>query len=396
MPSSSPLTWLSAGGTSTCRVSAGAARLSLLLAALALVAVAEHGASTCPCANASLCGPLPGPALRKKEVFGFGPPASQFLERATTVAWASPGDAELLCAAHAEGVRLVARDNIFRPTPITGDGAVRSAWVAGTVRAIVAAHLDGITFDWEAPVARGSAAATHYLLLVAETTKALKRLSPSFQVTVCAAWAPDDVDGRAYDYAALSRASDALYVMAYDMQSQITGPCIAAANAPYFGAARGLGRYLDLGIPASKLILGVPWYGYRYECLLGTGPGARFCPIRSVPFRGVNCSDAAGSQLGHDVISRRLRGDKAATPRRWDTNQLAPFFNTVEAGRVVQYHYDDPQSLALKYRLARTLGLRGVGPYQFAFSNDTAMWEALEQFFSAPAPEREAQASAIT
>ena len=29
----------------------------------------------------------------------------------------------------------------------------------------------------------------------------------------------------------------------------------------------GIKQYLHLGIKASKLVLGVPWYGYSYSCI---------------------------------------------------------------------------------------------------------------------------------
>ncbi len=38
-------------------------------------------------------------------------------------------------------------------------------------------------------------------------------------------------------------------------------------------------------------------YGYEYACEPGTAPTARYCPIPFVPFRGVNCSDAAGTEV---------------------------------------------------------------------------------------------------
>ena len=41
------------------------------------------------------------------------------------------------------------------------------------------------------------------------------------QVSVCAAWSPDDIDGRAYDYTGLADASDFLYIMFYDTRSQV-------------------------------------------------------------------------------------------------------------------------------------------------------------------------------
>ena len=40
---------------------------------------------------------------------------------------------------------------------------------------------------------------------------------------------------------------------------QIWGECKANANSPLSLVESGLKQYLALGIPASKLILGVPW-----------------------------------------------------------------------------------------------------------------------------------------
>ena len=40
---------------------------------------------------------------------------------------------------------------------------------------------------------------------------------------------------------------------------QIWGRCVASANSPLALVRRGVQQYLDLGVPASKLVLGLPW-----------------------------------------------------------------------------------------------------------------------------------------
>ena len=45
--------------------------------------------------------------------------------------------------------------------------------------------------------------------------------------------------------------------------------------------------------------------------LPGTLPTDRYCPIPLVPFRGVNCSDAAGSEMG--VLDILRLGNVTAT-----------------------------------------------------------------------------------
>ena len=41
-------------------------------------------------------------------------------------------------------------------------------------------------------------------------------------------------------------------------------------------------------------------YGYKYPCLMDEieSDTSKYCPIEAIPFRGVNCSDAAGREIG--------------------------------------------------------------------------------------------------
>ena len=350
----------------------------------ALAQVENDGA--CPCADIALCKPISGPPLRAREIYGFGGGDGSTLDfaRVTTVAWAS--DTRLMCAAHKHGARVI----LSAPKPervFLANATVRREWVAKAVRAVVNSFSDGLVFDWESPCAAGCAEQKAYIALIGATRAALRRLSPSYQISTCVAWAPDDIDGRDYDVVGLAAVSDMLYVMDYDTRSQVFDACIAAANAPYYGMVKGISRYRDLGISASQLVLGVPWYGYRYPCLPGTGADARFCPIRRVPFRGVACSDAAGSQVPVGAILQRLRLNSTGG-RQWDSTQGAPYFNTVEGNVTVQYWYDDVASLVPKYQYARRAGLRGVGPYVFMdVLGATPFFDAFDAFLlPAPSP----------
>jgi di-N-acetylchitobiase len=382
--------------------------LALLVAdaqALAPAPEAAASAAPCPCDDAALCRALRH-GFRKREVLGFTAAADGAgvdWARVSTIAWPPRqseyvGNASLLCQAHARGVRLLGNDDVFARVPITDSASERGAWIAGTVAAVLSRGLDGLVFDYEEPQPVGSPQARWYAELIHETRLALRRADPVLSVITCVAWSPDAIDGRGYDAAALAAASDLLYVMDYDTRSQIFDACIAAANAPLAGTVKGVQRFLDLGIKAGQLVLGVPWYGYRYNCLAGTPRDARFCPIQQAAFRNVSCSDAAGSQVAYRDLQAIIRAANATL--QWDDNQAAPFFNAVEGQEqghdtVVQYWFDDASSLRSKYAFAAELGLRGVGPYTFLDAPADQfpdMWAAFDTFLRHPAgrsPKRE-------
>lgn len=78
--------------------------------------------------------------------------------------------------------------------------------------------------------------------------------------------------------------------------------------------------------------MGLAWcrYGYDYECEGVSDPLAWTCPMKLVPFRGVNCSDAAGRQVAYQYIAQRLGSGKTSTGRRYEDYMGAPFYNYVD------------------------------------------------------------------
>jgi di-N-acetylchitobiase len=285
-----------------------------------------------------------------------------------------------MCRAHQHGARAVVAAPSFT---LTSDFNI-TGWVETSLHMVQAHHADGIVFDYESLLMRNEA--RQYVSLISATRNVFSKYN--LQVTTCVAWSPDGIDGRNYPYTDLADASDYLYVMDYDTQSQIFGACIASANAPYFGMMQGIQRYLELGIAAQKLILGVPWYGYRYPCLEGARVDDRFCPIPQVPFRGVNCSDAAGTEVAYGTILQTFKTAKLKSGMQRDDYMNAVYFNTVDQdGSVYQYWFDDAKSMRAKFAWAKSVGLGGVGPYTFDDldpfklpEESEAMWSAFDVF----------------
>ncbi len=130
--------------------------------------------------------------------------------------------------------------------------------------------------------------------------------------------------------------------MAYDTRSQIFGACTAQANSPLETVKTGILEFTNY-IQPSKLVLGLPWYGYDYPCLGFDPKTPALCNIPHVPFRGVNCSDAAGSQWDYRLIRSLLDSGSTLTGRQWDETLQSPWFNFSPDGghSVHQMWYDD-------------------------------------------------------
>lgn len=366
-----------------------------------IVFIAE---SSCPCDNVRWCDTIEGPPiLYGKEIYGFlgswvhsnSLPFGEDINwtHVTTVAWADRD--EIMCLAHQHGARAVIGAPPIDNLTALVDPLHRRTWIQHALDLVLSTHRDGIVFDYEDPLPIHSLEGDIYAKLISETKIVFHQVNPSLQITTCVPWSPHNIDGRAYPFRKLAKASDALYVMDYDTRSQIFDACIAGANAPLAGMIAGLIEWFNLGIPPSKLILGVPWYGYRYQCLSGTNPEDLYCPIKSVPFRGVNCSDAAGKQIAHSDAMNMIRTTGAVVRRDESTQSL--FFNTVEESddgsgmAVYQYWIEDPVLLRQKYTWARTQGMAGVGPFVFRNLdpiNDPQesqdMWSTFDEFLYHP------------
>jgi Di-N-acetylchitobiase len=171
------------------------------------------------------------------------------------------------------------------------------------------------------------------------------------------------------------------------MRSQVYYQCLAAANSPRALVEQGLREFLfAYHIDPTKLVLGVPWYGYKYTCETFSAAQS-LCAIKPMPFFDAPCSDASGSQIDYgdiENIRKRLPSDA----RHWDAMSQTPFLQYEENGVATQLWFDDEQSLRLKYALVKSLGIRGVGMWNadtldYAGDADGArrMWHAMEAIY---------------
>ncbi|XP_071795850.1 di-N-acetylchitobiase-like [Asterias amurensis] len=342
--------------------------------------------TACPCSDPALCNVISTPP--RKEVFAFWIGGSTWKHfdwtQLTTIVMFNRHDPKLMCFAHSKGVRVVSMGVL--PAASLSSISARSNWIMDRVNDVIGEHLDGINIDIEYPLKQSEA---HLLTdFMSELTKTFHLSIPNSQVTFDVAWSPNCVDDRCYDYKGIAESCDFVFIMAYSEQSQIYGPCIAMANAPYNKTIKGIRGYLDVGISPDKLVLGVSWGGLDYVCQNMSKDNV--CSIMHVPFRGAPCSDVPSKGRSYAFMMSHLK--ISTSGRLYNATYASPYFNYKihSKGQIRQAWYDDPDSLTLRYEYAKRTKLRGVGIWNadsLDYSQDPeakkdtkAMWDAVKYF----------------
>ncbi|KYQ93032.1 glycoside hydrolase family 18 protein [Tieghemostelium lacteum] len=370
---------------------------NLILVALISIAIGICSAQ-CPCSDDSLCDPVS--AGVRPEFVGFSMVNEQSIWESydwnilTTLALFYPVQdlsTDLLCLAHSKQTRIVIGASF--PVNQLWNYTAQEEWIQTQIQTVQQYHLDGVNIDIEDVIAEDQQDLSALLTgFVAKTNYEFKNVNPNYQVTFDVAWAAGCIDLRCYDYQGLAMASDFIIAMDYDTQSQIfTQHCTANANTPAQRAWQGTESFLNLGIPPSKLVMALPWYGYDYTCIgEGMTLNNTVCTIKWDEYRGVNCSDAAGTQLWYSQIVDLMANQSIQkTPQQWSNQVYAPWFNYINPNdqQVHQIWFDDAQSISIKVDIAQYFELLGIGIWNIDFlstsqSETQDMWQAVAQYFS--------------
>ena len=224
----------------------------------------------------------------------------------------------------------------------------------------------GIDVDWEYPNRNGPGGrtdGTNYSGLLVEfrrqlTAYAAQTSSAEPYLTVAVSPGLGRYPG--VDWAAVARSVDLVGLMNYDYngpwqkQTGIVAPLYAIPGvAQESGNIDGTVReYESAGIPAAKLLLGVPFYGYHWTGVTQAGTQ-----------HGLG---AAGKPVSEDAPYRQIAALPGAAQPFRDPHSAAPW---IYEGSTF-WTYDDPASVAAKAAYARAHGLAGMMIWEL--SGDTA------------------------
>jgi spore germination protein len=231
------------------------------------------------------------------------------------------------------------------------DPALRRRQVAQIVALVLAHRYAGIDIDYENLRAADRGAFSTFITGLAAALHAQGRtLSVAvFAKTSNAGYGEANV---AQDYAALGRAADQVRIMAYNYHWATSPP---GPVAP-IGWVRAVLRYARTQIPARKIILGVPLYGYDWSA----GRGTAVSWLRAF----------------------QLATSYHATPR-YDAAAQEPWFGYTAGGRRHVVWFENQASSRAKFEAAAGAGARGVFLWMFGYEDGTT-WAALHAALPVP------------
>lgn len=225
--------------------------------------------------------------------------------------------------------------------------------------------FDGVDIDWEFPVSGGLESnvrrpedKANYVLLLQALRQELEarasrdaRAEP-YLLTIAVGAGPEPLNN--LDLPAMAAVLDWINVMTYDFHgawANVTGhnaPMVAVAGEPAgFGVTHSIEGYRAGGVPASKLVLGVPFYGRSWN---GATSGLRGPATGAGPGSWEN-----GVLEWKDLAANYLTNGRFS--QGFDDVAQAPYLHDAASGVFISY--DDPRSLAIKRDYGRRMGLRG-------------------------------------
>ena len=160
---------------------------------------------------------------------------------------------------------------------------------------------------------------------------------------------PNDDWSWPYDYHAIGQYADVIQVMTYD------------EHVPGYGAGPVSGSdwmraalvYAESQIPAAKILLGLPAYGYDW-----------------------NLTTGGGSAVTWKNIPALLASTHAV--EQWDSASDSPYIDYVaQDSSQHQVWYENTRSIKLKSHLAVSLGIGGVSMWALGYE-DATFWNAVE------------------
>lgn len=225
--------------------------------------------------------------------------------------------------------------------------------------------FDGVDIDWEYPVGGGLKPGRpedkhNFTLLLEEFRRQMDVLQQTtgrkYLLTIAGPASPEAM-GR-IELSEIHKVLDWINLMAYDFH--VTAEPATGFLSPLYGSPRdpdpnsrnflndnaAVRGYLATGVPAKKIVLGIPFYGRAWQGATGDG---LFAPAAG-PAR-------AKTESGYMDYTELINGPLQNYQRHWDDDAKVPWLFDPASGIFITY--DDAESILWKVKYIQENGLGG-------------------------------------
>ncbi len=235
----------------------------------------------------------------------------------------------------------------------------RAEFIANSLKYVRGNGFDGIDIDWEFPgdATRGGRPidTKNFTLLMKEFREAIAKevasgKKPALLLTIAT---PAGDNYKLFELGEVQKYVDWINLMTYDFAGD--WDAATGMNAPNSktgpGVPTSVANYLAAGVPAHKLVLGMPTYGKTFAGVENEKPRA---PFKSKGPK-MRCTGEPGSIAYFEVAELLKSG---AFKRYWDDATLTPY--AYDPKTKVWVTYDDEESFTKKLDLLEENKLAGA------------------------------------
>lgn len=313
---------------------------------------------------------------------------------------------EIFKRAHDNGTRVVLTVTQMDQDAILmflDDPSAQQRAIDQTTDMVVKRGIDGINIDVEYVGSPDFSYQEKFNVFVKNMTSVMHKKVPGSRVTVSvlASSAKDPIPNRQsgqklYDIKSLSQNSDGIFMMAYDFAT--TSSDYAIPTSPLYGHKEGkywydvssaVEDFLKL-MPAEKLILGLPWYGYNYpvntpQVKAPRNPGyyttywyrwRKYWQFHEYSSHAQTYANAV------EEITPAAANFQSGWDEYGQVGWKAHYDAAAGVWRMI--FLEDAKSLGIKYDFAKEKNLGGVGMWALGFDEGkTDLWNVLREKFGA-------------
>jgi len=255
----------------------------------------------------------------------------------------------------------------------------RSTFAKTSVEIVANYDLDGVDIDWEYPGQIGDNNVfrpedkQNYTLMFKALRKELDRLSKTtgkyYELTTAVGGNSSYIEYTEMDRVA--KYVDYVNLMTYDFytsgdtaghHSNLYPPEDYGKDA---SADKSVQLFQEAGVPAEKLVLGVPFYGRSWI-------------MKSAEKHGINMPVERGARGGGYTYIKDSLVNQNGFVRYWDENAKAPYLFNSENNQLVTY--DDEESVKLKCEYVLDHNMAGMMFWQYASDSSEYLLDVMDAY----------------